>query len=484
MITIVSIDENGKVYERLYDNRTAKFYTVDKKPIIIQFKHVDKHSDDCDNNIKYDFKSLTEKEEYFKNSSSNDKEEIKYDFSSIEERDAYYARLNNRSVSSTNKVNNPRILKIQLGLSCNYSCSYCKQAVHVENAEKSNMHDVDEFIKNFDTWCTVKKNEDVRIELWGGEPLVYFAKIKRLVPFLRNRFNKARISILSNGSLLNEEICNFILDNFISFAISHDGIDQLTNRTGDPLKENSESLKWIKHYVTVSKNPLYVNMVLSKQNIDPKKNVDYIKSILGNNVLVGYEGIVVVEDEDQFDNTTMFTEEDYFDLRAKLRDDIVSGDIRNIQPFNSKFEHLLNSWANEKYLISDTDTQKCGHDSEYILAVNLKGDVLVCHSSSDIIGNVNKMDEVNLLSTGGVTLWQDREHCSKCIVLNMCRGACMNMSGNARTHTCNNEFHFNLSVFEAAYIYMFGEKIINISGDFDRPTLSNTKKITIPIKQI
>jgi len=92
----------------------------------------------------------------------------------------------------------PRILKIQLGLGCNYSCSYCSQGG--QKAENTGTADARDFLVNLDKWLTEAPE---KIEFWGGEPFLYWHKIKVLVPALRERFPDARLSIVSNGSLLD-----------------------------------------------------------------------------------------------------------------------------------------------------------------------------------------------------------------------------------------------------------------------------------------
>jgi uncharacterized protein len=50
------------------------------------------------------------------------------------------------------KVREITKLKIQLGLGCNYSCSYCLQALQVQKAAASSTRDASEFIANIDNW--------------------------------------------------------------------------------------------------------------------------------------------------------------------------------------------------------------------------------------------------------------------------------------------------------------------------------------------
>src|SRR5215213_4805845 len=52
------------------------------------------------------------------------------------------------------KSSAPRTLKIQLGLKCNYTCSYCNQASHIEDATVSRSVDADRFLADLDRWLT------------------------------------------------------------------------------------------------------------------------------------------------------------------------------------------------------------------------------------------------------------------------------------------------------------------------------------------
>lgn len=134
----------------------------------------------------------------------------------------------------------PRTLKIQLGLSCNYACSYCSQAVQIADATVSKLADVEAFLAGLDGWI---EGAPEKIELWGGEPFLYWAKIKRLVPALAKLFPEARFSIITNGSLLDREKLDFIANYDIAVGISHDGPGQHL-RGPDPLDDHDKR-RWI-----------------------------------------------------------------------------------------------------------------------------------------------------------------------------------------------------------------------------------------------
>lgn len=125
------------------------------------------------------------------------------------------------------------ILKIQLGLACNYACQYCSQNTHRAPKVEGHPRDVDVFMRNLDTWLD---GDLKRIEFWGGEPFAYWKTLKPLAEAMRAKFPKAALLIITNGSLLTPEINQWICDLDIDIGISHDGPGQHV-RGPDPLDD-------------------------------------------------------------------------------------------------------------------------------------------------------------------------------------------------------------------------------------------------------
>ena len=60
---------------------------------------------------------------------------------------------------------------------------------------------------------------------------------------LHKKYPEAKFSVITNGSLINQEIIDFIQKYNFSVSISHDGIGQKT-RGPDPL-EDTDKKKWL-----------------------------------------------------------------------------------------------------------------------------------------------------------------------------------------------------------------------------------------------
>ena len=94
----------------------------------------------------------------------------------------------------TSKSNDLSVVKIQLGLNCNYSCDYCNQRF-VPHAEQTNSDDVQPFLDKLPDW--LKPSSQVRFEFWGGEPFVYWKTLKPLAEALRKLYPYCRMSLIT-----------------------------------------------------------------------------------------------------------------------------------------------------------------------------------------------------------------------------------------------------------------------------------------------
>jgi uncharacterized protein len=133
---------------------------------------------------------------------------------------------------------NLKTVKIQMGLSCNFECDYCSQRF-VPHADATNSEDVQPFVDNMSQWFEGGDDGlglNVKVEFWGGEPLVYWKTLKPLAEAIIKKYPNIMPSIITNGSLLDEEKNQWLEENNFNLAISHDGPGQYV-RGPDPLED-------------------------------------------------------------------------------------------------------------------------------------------------------------------------------------------------------------------------------------------------------
>ncbi len=348
----------------------------------------------------------------------------------------------------------PKVLKIQLGLSCNYSCSYCSQAHQIGDATLSKLTDVETFLANLDGWL---EGAPDRIELWGGEPFVYWAKLKRLIPALAERFPAVRFLIITNGSLLDREKLDLIHGYDIDIGLSHDGPGQ-DQRGPDPL-ENPEQRRWIEALLAERKGHVSINAVLTAQNHDLAVIKAWFQERLGPDVLLSLEGVVNVYDAATLLGPGRFEEAGLHALRRSVFESLVT-DPGGLG-LDKRLKDFITSLKTRRPI--DALGQKCGMDQPEHLAVDLRGNVMTCQNTGakgmHKIGYVGAFDAIALDTA---THFAFREECRTCPVVQLCKGSCMFLEGALFKQSCANEFAFNMGIMMAAVWHLTGMVVVKV----------------------
>jgi len=361
----------------------------------------------------------------------------------------------------------PDVLKIQLGMRCNYSCSYCNQAAELDVGTVTRTADADDFLVQLDGWL---QGAPRRIEFWGGEPLLYFAKLKRLVPTLRERFPQAELTMVSNGSLMDEEIIDFLEEHDIFVSVSHDGPGQHL-RGPDPF-DDPERAHWLREFWRRrggARQRAAFNFVLTPGNADIGETRRWLAERVGDPELkVDMEGVVTVYDQQTLDGSGRWGQADYARMRKGLNTAFANGDALKVRDIAFRAKDFIESLRNQRP--SSALGQKCGMDDAGQVAVDLKGNVMTCQNTGaegkHRIGHVEAMDEVRLDTS---THWSHRESCNHCPVLQLCKGSCMYLHDDLFAQSCENEYQFNVAVLGAVLHQATGLTLNSISGDIRRP---------------
>lgn len=346
---------------------------------------------------------------------------------------------------SNHKSNEIWNLKIQLGLKCNMHCKYCAQTGNEIGASVFTQRDVEPFIKKL----VDNKIEVVgSIELWGGEPFVYWKVLQKLIPELRRIYPKASIGMITNGTLLTEEKIEFLEKYKCGLTFSHDGLG-FHLRGKDPLDDPKMVDLW---RLAIQKLGANINCVLTPANIDINATAEYIREKLGG-VYFNFEGVMThvgVQDSE-----LMFTPAQMLTLQKNIFNELTKNGWDKFPALTNECNELLLQLTQRKKL--DLGTVKCGMNRENVCAINLNGDVLSCHdfaTKDKYVGHVSAMDKVDI--SKHFKSCGEREKCRKCLLLPMCRGACPQIEGLARTLTCKNEFNYHFAIFQAVWWLLFG----------------------------
>ncbi len=167
-------------------------------------------------------------------------------------------------------------LTLQITQNCNLRCSYCAYSgKYNQRTHNKNTMSIETLQKSID--FVMKRSDGVErlnIGFYGGEPLLEFQKIKEAVGYINNKYagRKVDYSLTTNGTIFNDEIINFFIENEFNIMISLDGPREMHNR--NRVFENGvgsfdkvmENLRHIKDYYPEFFKKISFNTVVAPGN--------------------------------------------------------------------------------------------------------------------------------------------------------------------------------------------------------------------------
>ena len=379
-------------------------------------------------------------------------------------------------------------IKIQLGLSCNFECDYCSQRF-VPHADSTNLNDVEPFVSSMGTWYEGGSDglgEGSTFEFWGGEPLVYWKTLKPLAESIHTKYPNSQFTIITNGSLFDDEKIDWLEKYNFLIGISHDGPGQPV-RGPDPLDDPKSKASIVEIFKRFApKQRVSFNSMINSKNIS-RENIqiffeNFVRDNVGEEYLkylsIGEGGFVDAYDEGGIANS-LINEDDEVRYRNLSLNELREGKVTKFDNVNKKVFDFISTI--EEGNLSDNLGQKCGMDNSENIAVDLNGNVLTCQNVSAVstnpsgvshhIGHVSDLSSVEIKTSSH---WRDREECPSCPVVHLCKGACMFLTGDLWETSCNNAFSDNIVAFTLAIETMTGGYI---PGYIDGPLREDRKDI-------
>jgi His-Xaa-Ser system radical SAM maturase HxsB len=166
----------------------------------------------------------------------------------------------------------PNLHIVVVTLRCNETCVYCHASRADMNATHTDM--TPEVADRTVDQIFATTSPDVTIEFQGGEPLVAFETVKRIVARARERNKDAgkrlEFTMVSNLSLMDEEKLAWLVENKVQICTSVDGPEHLHDKQrkllvrGDdgkmaPASAHAQATKWIKR----------INEAYGQMGLDP-----------------------------------------------------------------------------------------------------------------------------------------------------------------------------------------------------------------------
>ena len=311
---------------------------------------------------------------------------------------------------------------VMLGPKCNLRCRYCLQSPLRADREREAVDpEVLEFIRD------IARNqcEPVSVHFYGGEPLMYQREVREIIEALDEEPN-IRFSMISNGTLLTDELAGYLGASGVHYAVSWDGPNTEAVRGVDVFAD-PERRKRI-----LGLRGLSLSSVISAYNY-PLETLDALadldrehQSLTGESLFVFFDEIM---DTGLADRTLLAIDCDrvYREMSAVAAETekALRGEDGNPWYANlgRRYVDRLQSGVEgrESFL---RGTCACGNGYS-VLNVDLRGKLYRCHNTDTVLGTIH--DSYGQYLSNAVLHDPTRENavrCEACPVVSICNAGC------------------------------------------------------------
>lgn len=327
----------------------------------------------------------------------------------------HYVDVCNRCVSK---------IQLQVTRNCNFNCRYC---VYTKQSEIGRKHEDTNM-----TWDTAKSaidflfdhstdTNEIFINFYGGEPFLNFEIIKKAVEYADSIFSIKQINytVITNGSIINNQIIDFLIKKDFIIIISFDGEEEVQNKHRKYAKTANDS------FSTVYKN---IQLIRNRNKYYFERNVKF--------------NAVKFIDENTQSIYDFFKHE--FD-KPKEAINVINADIHGIDYFYSGINIAQNASikgyvydnpdrALEQFKDAYNDKRKVGDKWMYRsncipgaqhLLINTLGDFYPCERVPEVhdakIGNLNNGFDFKKIHKALNIHSISNEECKKCWAIRYCK---------------------------------------------------------------
>lgn len=370
---------------------------------------------------------------------------------------------------------NPKDVRIVMGHACNFRCKYCSQT-HTKFATLTES-DVDRLIDKMIKYLDL--SELKRVQCWGGEPLLYWRAMQRIISRIREVSPKASLSIVTNGSLMNREICDwFLADQHSAIILSHDAMAQTLMRGIDPIAPGSRTRElWLQ--IAREKNGedlrirstdeygFAVNPVLSAGVKSIAELVEWYDKAFGFRVPVAECIPVIPTKFKEAEKTTPYFGH-LMDYTKMIYHDVLKVGLAALNNYRLQIELFAAKLSMKEYEINPMKAA-CFTTDPFMLSVDMNGNVLPCQNfAADYIfengekaccGSIEDVEHVTRPKVNGIG---SKKKCRNCPVASFCMGGCPYLYGEAHDLDCLVKWHHYMGFLMVYVKLLFGKDIISI----------------------
>ena len=327
---------------------------------------------------------------------------------------------------------------------CNLRCEYCFASQGTYNGEKAFLS-FETGKKAFDFLVQSSgKRRNLEVDFFGGEPLMNFETIKKLVDYgrsLEKDNNKHfRFTVTTNGVLLDEDKINYINENMDNVVLSIDGRKETNDRMRKTINGKGSYEVIINNFKSfISKRgnrDYFARGTYTAYNLDFSEDVKHMREAGFDKISV--EPVVALPEE------KYALKEEHIDILK--------------QEYEKLAEYYVDSYNTDKkfqffHFNIELDggpciykrSIGCGAGTEYV-AVTPSGELYPCHQfvgqEEFIIGNVDDgITNEEIVNKFKNVLVNEKPVCKDCWAKYYCSGGC-----HANAYNFNKDFNIPYGV--------------------------------------
>lgn len=183
-------------------------------------------------------------------------------------------------------MNTPKIKMLVLSLTgqCNFACKYCYAAEH-----DGSMLKVDDAIKAVN--LAAGSGEKFVIQFSGGEPLLNFECLKAVVKYVQDNNLPAVLQIQTNGSLMTDEMAQYLFKNKVAIGVSLDGRPNINDKLRLTKAGDGATSSILYGLEVLKRNNIAVGItcVVTDENVSELAGIVEFAYFIGNIRRIGFD---------------------------------------------------------------------------------------------------------------------------------------------------------------------------------------------------
>lgn len=210
-------------------------------------------------------------------------------------------------------------ITLQVTQQCNFRCSYCiysEDHNHMQRSHSSRRMDFSvakravDFLREHSI-----DSPNLNIGFYGGEPLLNFDLVRQVVDYCKEALygKELTYSLTTNGSLLEDDVVDYLVENDVNLMISLDGPKSIHDRNRR-LKngEGTYDIVMGKIQRIQERYPEYWNKIQYSMVMDPSNDFEEITKICQNEIIIPQNLVASLVDKD-YDDTEVEISEEYIE---------------------------------------------------------------------------------------------------------------------------------------------------------------------------